>query len=370
MTPHRIDRSAAVLASPEQTLQWQPGEWADLVAQARQAGLLARIALLMRSTFEVEHWPTGVSGHFDSALRLCRAQQLEIHRETGYIRKALGELQAPVVLLKGAAYVMADLPPAAGRVFGDVDILVPKASLARAESQLVMHGWITTHESAYDQRYYRKWMHELPPMQHVHRRTMLDVHHAIVPDTARLRPDSRKLFERAVPLPGRGNLHVLSPEDMVLHSMTHLFTNDDMSYALRDLSDMDLLLRHFGERGDFWGVLLRRAIELDLARPLYYGLLHAQRLLSTPIPLACMQEASHAAPGVLTGRVMAAIWSRALRSPHPGAAARLGGAALFALYLRGHWLRMPPMMLARHLCMKASMRWQEVAAQRADKPTA
>jgi hypothetical protein len=50
---------------------------------------------------------------------------------------------------------------------------------------------------------------------------------------------------------------------------------------------------------------------------------------------------------------MDAIWLRALRSPHPSAAAPLAGAALLALYVRGHWLRMPPLLLARHLTIKA-----------------
>jgi hypothetical protein len=34
------------------------------------------------------------------------------------------------------------------------------------------------------------------------------------------------------------------------------------------------------------------------------------------------------------------------------------GLALFALYVRAHWLRMPPGMLARHLAVKAATRPQ------------
>jgi hypothetical protein len=29
----------------------------------------------------------------------------------------------------------------------------------------MLAGWAATHHDAYDQRYYRQWMHELPPMQ-------------------------------------------------------------------------------------------------------------------------------------------------------------------------------------------------------------
>ncbi len=86
-------------------------------------------------------------------------------------------------MLKGAAYLVADLPSSAGRLFSDVDILVPKPRLPEVESHLTMHGWMTTHHSGYDQRYYRERMHELPPMEHVHRGTTIDVHHTILPET-------------------------------------------------------------------------------------------------------------------------------------------------------------------------------------------
>ena len=34
-------------------------------------------------------------------------------------------------------------------------------------------GWATTHHSPYDQRYYRTWMHELPPLRHAVRGSIL-----------------------------------------------------------------------------------------------------------------------------------------------------------------------------------------------------
>ena len=57
----------------------------------------------------------------------------------------------------------------------------------------MLGGWATTHHDPYDQRYYRRWMHELPPMLHIRRMTLLDVHHAIVPATADLKPSSEAL---------------------------------------------------------------------------------------------------------------------------------------------------------------------------------
>ncbi len=344
-----------VLRGAAPTAGWTPRLWSLALQQARAAGLLGRLAHRLGASVDAPRgpWPAEVDGHFESALRVSAAQRLEIEREVAYLRAALAGLGAPIVLLKGAAYVMAGLPAAAGRVFSDLDIMVPKQVLARTESALMMAGWMSTHHNAYDQRYYRQWMHELPPMQHVRRQTTLDVHHRILPETARRRPDPAAMFARALPVAGAPGVHVLSPPDMVLHAMTHLFFNDDMSHALRDLSDLDLLLRHFASDGRFWAELHERAERLDLRRPLFYGLRYTQRLLATPVPESALAASSPFGPAAALRSAMDAIFLRALRSPHPGATRRGHAAALFALYVRGHWLRMPPLMLARHLTIKA-----------------
>jgi hypothetical protein len=108
----------------------------------------------------------------------------------------------PVILLKGAGYVLAGIRAARGRMFSEVDVLVPRVRLADVEAALMLAGWATTNPSAFDQLYFRQWMHGLPTLQHIRRQTVLDVHHAILPDTARLKPSSRKLFEAASLLNG------------------------------------------------------------------------------------------------------------------------------------------------------------------------
>ncbi len=355
--PRGRDLVVEALTCPAaQVARWDTADWTSLFQQARGAGLLGRVAQRLSDIWpaaEASPWPESFAGHVASSQRLMRAQRAEVERELGHITQALADLGAPVIILKGAAYLAAALPPGRARLFSDIDILVPKYAIAQAESRLMLHGWTTTHDSAYDQRYYREWMHELPPMQHMHRGTTLDLHHNILPETARLKPDGRHLVEAAVALPGQPGLHVLAPADMVLHSMTHLFMNEEMSHALRDLSDLDLLLRHFGHTSGFWARLLQRAKLLDLERPLHYGLRHVVRLLGTPVPEHVADVSARSAPPAPVRPVMDAIWSRALRCPHPGASLRGTAAAMLALYVRGHWLRMPPWLLTQHLTIKA-----------------
>jgi Uncharacterised nucleotidyltransferase len=359
----RTDRRellTTALREPASAARWPVADLSLLLHQARRAGLLGRLADRMGGCAGA-HWPPALEAHFEAARRVTRAQQAEIRREAAYLAAALLDIDVKVVLLKGAAYVVAGLPAASGRVFGDIDIMVPRAALDAVEARLSATGWVSTHTSAYDQRFYREWMHELPPMAHSQRGTSLDVHHAIVPLTARLKPDAASMFARAVPVPGQPKLFVLAPDDMLLHSMTHLFMNDDTRYALRDLSDLDLLLRHFAE-GDpgFWTRLIERAAAQGLGRPLHDAVGQLRRLMATPVPAAAWSamEQRFARPQPLRS-VMQAIWTRVIRSPHPSTARPGAALALGLLYVRGHWLRMPPWLLARHLTIKALRRHEE-----------
>jgi hypothetical protein len=67
--------------------------------------------------------------------------------------------------------------------------------------------------------------------------------------------------------------------------------------------------------------------------------------------------------------LMDSIWHRALRCPHPSAALAGSAAARFALYVRGHWLRMPPGMLARHLTIKALRLHKRTSVEPVTAPT-
>jgi len=343
-----------VLRAPQRVRTLDAAGWDLLLRQAWHADLGATLGLLLEDAGLMEAVPPAPREHFAWAAVLLARHRRGLRFEVDQIRRALDGLDLPLVLLKGAAYVMAGLPPAQGRMFSDVDILVPKERLLEVEAALLMHGWAGTHQDAYDQRYYREWMHELPPMQHVRRGNTIDVHHAILPETARVRPDPALLRADALPIAGSGALYTLAPHDMVLHSAVHLFSEGEWHHGLRDLFDIHRLLLHFGAAPGFWDGLVARAVRLELARPLFYALRYAMRLLGTPVPPAVLAEAQAAgSPGAPLLALMDALFLRALLPPHPSCADRVTAGALGALYLRGNWLRMPPVMLARHLFHKA-----------------
>ena len=107
--------------------------------------------------------------------------------------------------MKGTAYVAAGLIAGEGRHIGDLHH-GRAGRFAEVEWLLLgVGGWEWVKENAYDDAYYRDHMHELPPMIHKERDRMIDVHHTILPLTARPKPDAAAMFAiNPPPACGRG----------------------------------------------------------------------------------------------------------------------------------------------------------------------
>ncbi len=342
------------LARPRVLLDLSPTRWDELLCRARNTRLLGRLSAELEALGLLDSLPRQAVGQIRAELTAAEENARMVRWEVNRISRALRDVSAPVILLKGAAYVLAGLPPAAGRLCSDIDIMVPKETLAEVESALLRHGYEAAKLDPYDQRYYRTWMHELPPLWHSERQTMVDVHHTILPESGRVRPDPRALIEAARPL--RDGLFILAPPDMVLHSAAHLFQDGDLDGGLRDLVDLDLLFRHFGAGPAFWEGLVPRAIELSLARPLYYALRYCQVLLGCPVPVAVQQAVLVAEPSLPVRSFMDALTCRAVTPDGWDGPSFPTSSARFLLYVRSHWLRMPPWLLTRHLARKAMTR--------------
>jgi len=356
------DRVTSALRDPASIVAWSEGDWDRAVREARRAGLLARLGLLIAENNLGLYVPARARSHLEAANVLARKHGDDVARELRYIRAALGAVPHPVILLKGASYAAAGLPAAAGRLFGDIDILVPRAAIAATETALTASGWRGVKQDDYDQRYYRQWMHEIPPLQHRTRRTTVDVHHTIVPPTGRHAVDARRMIDWAIPAPNAPGFLVLSPPDMILHAAVHLFDDGEWTNGLRDLDDINRLLRHFASRGDFWPMLATRAVQLGLDRPLWYALRYAALLLGTAVPQDLLIGTGLRPPPALTLRWMDWVFVRALRPAHPNCALPGTRPALLFLYVRAHRLRMPLRLLVPHLLRKAVVKRLKPAA--------
>jgi hypothetical protein len=354
------------VARPASVPALAPAQWASLLSIARRAGLSIRLARRLQDGPGLAEVPAGPRLHLESALLTGASIARDMRTEVMRLQHALAAKQVRCVLLKGAAYLCADLPAARGRVFGDIDILVPQAEINVVEAALMAAGWISHDNDAYNQRYYRQWMHELPPLTHVHRGSTIDVHHTITPPTSTFRVDGAALLAAAQPAAPGSALWMLQPVDMVLHSAVHLFAEGEFDRGLRDLLDLHDLLLHFSaESPDFWSQLFSRARALGLQRPLHHALAQLSRWLGYRPPEAFRDEVDALRPAWLPRVMMGWLLGVALLPLHPMCHVRGEGLARWLLYVRSHWLRMPPHLLAVHLVRKA---WRRQFPAKTVKP--
>jgi Uncharacterised nucleotidyltransferase len=334
------------LRDPASTRSLDAAGWTALMAMARAEQLIGTLA----HRLSAEPVPDAIAHILSDALINAEHQRRTALWEAECARRALADYTGKVVLMKGTAYVAAGLTAGQGRHIGDLDIMVARDDLPQVESALLEKGgWEWVKEDAYDDAYYRDHMHELPPLIHKDRDRMIDVHHTILPLTAGPRPDAEAMLGDAklITLPddaGNPNLvfpsiYVLSKADMVCHSAAHLFADGDLSGGLRNLWDIHCLVSQFDDY-DFWYQLASRVKKHQLTETVWRALRLSHLLYGTSV----LRGWTYWQPGDkwfirrLTARDG---WGRQTRK-----------FTRLIFYIRSHLLRMPPLMLARHLFTK------------------
>jgi hypothetical protein len=324
------------LHEPSSVATLTADQWTSLVAAARAESMIGALA----HRVERQKLPPGIARLMENARADAARARTQALWEAEMARRALAPTGIPVILMKGTAYVAASLAAGVGRSIGDLDIMLPRDSLDAAQQALLGAGWEWVKEDAYDDLYYRQWMHELPPLIHKDRDRMIDVHHTILPLTAKPRPDAPAMVAASVAL--ENGLRVLAPADMVIHSAAHLFADGDLTGGLRNLWDIDRLLREFAGRSGFWKELNARSELHQLRGAVSRALRLAARLYGTPVD-AAVAGRPKLSDRLFEARLLARNgWGQPTRE-----------ALRFAFYVRSHLLRMPPLMLARHLLIKA-----------------
>ncbi len=304
------------------------GGWTGLLAAARAEQLIGTLAWRVEGLV----MPDAARRVLEDARATVEQGRLVALWEAEMARRALAATGMPVMLLKGTAFVAAGLSAGQGRQIGDLDILVPRDRIDEAEAVLIAAGWEWVKPDPYDDDYYRRWMHELPPLIHRERDRMIDVHHTILPLTARITPDAAALIVSGVPL--ENGLLVLPPEGMLVHAAAHLFADGDLQGGLRNLWDIRCLTDEFGDEA-FELKLAACAAQHGLTREVERALRLSSHLFGEGAGLTLADR-------FYARRLLARDgWGRPTRK-----------LTELAFYLRGHWLRMPPLMLVRHLWTK------------------
>lgn len=316
-------------------------EWSSIILHARRTQTLGQLTAQLTASGGLGEIPTAVSRHLAlsriTAQRRAEAAQWEI----GVIRRAISA-DTPVVLLKGCAYLLAKDANAEGRFFSDIDVLVPRSALGKAEAALTGAGWMPSQVEAYDRRYYREWSHEVPPMEHVRRHTVVDLHHAIIPPVSRYSVPTELLLASMEEVDT--GIYVLGTAERVIHCAIHLIQEGEASKVFRDLYDLHLLLEQHFPDSSKRAELYSRAHRLGLRRFVVAAVRAADSVFNTKL-------ATDAANSWLASCLLAAAAGSA-----PGAENQFSAhASRIALLAHSHWMKMPLSILIPHLFRKTML---------------
>lgn len=349
-----------VLKDPHTIKNLDDAQFDILTCQARSSSLLGRLYYLFTVHNLLSDIPHYVLWHYQAAAQITDRLKKNALREVQELSKALNERGIKTTFLKGAAYQVSGIDCHHGRLMSDIDILVDKMHLDTVKGLLLKFGWITTPMDDYDQQYYRQWMHEIPPLRHIERNTTLDIHHNILPLTNKNSPIASKLNTRVVNHEWCAEINVLIPTDMIIHSAVHLFTESEFNHALRDLSDLHLLITEFSiNNSEFAIQLIERANELGLSRYLWLALTLVKQVFDTEFEYSVIEKLKYKPPTKLHKNILLFSYTQVFLPDHRSCKTWKVGIATEILFWRSHLIKMPLRILVPHLIKKSYKRIKE-----------
>ena len=303
-------------------------DWAAVVRQADHHELGPLLFALFAEPGVVRP-PAEVLEQLETRYRRTEADNERKFDQLARVCVALRDEQVPVIVLKGAALAETVYERRALRSMSDLDVLVRREDLTRAEGVLWQLGYESRADYFGADEAFREHCHHLVPFEHRASEVAVEVHWNLVTAATGTVIDPDRLWERARPatLAGTDAL-VLAPEDFLLHLCLHATVSHRLEVKLRDLYDVALLLRRHGGGIDF-AEFLGRATGHGLRRCVYVYLELARQLLGAPLDRAWLHELrgdplDDCLVGVFRDRLLGAagtnpfqaLWGR--RAPGPG----------------------------------------------------
>jgi hypothetical protein len=254
-------------------------DWNQVVDTAAWHGLAPLLFKRLKKSEAQDCVPTDAWERLRLAYFASASRSGRIYRELGSVLRSLCNSGIPVVALKGAYLAEAVYGDVALRPMCDVDLMVPRAELPRAQAVLFDLGGAYQQSEHFDSFDWTGHHHARPI---VVRDMILEIHWTLVPPIGPVRIDTAGLWDRAHPVTIAGvEVLGLSPEDLILHLCLSL--SHQGFKGLKRLCDAAETIHRFHSEMD-WMQMRDRARECGASR--YVGLtLHlAKSMLGAAVP--------------------------------------------------------------------------------------
>lgn len=258
------------------------GDWSRPIAVANEHLVGPALFASLHAAGAIDDLPEDVRDYLELLHRCNVARNVALRRQLDQLLENLARGGIEAMLLKGArSFAVALYPDPGIRMFRDLDIVVQRDDVARAQAVLAALGYgvATTYESGHNA--VAEYTRPGDP-------GAVDLHVEIV-DVPHLL-GAAEMWERSIPVTvGAVACRTPSPTDAVLHHLVHAQIHFRGAFywgavELRQLYEFAALVRH-GDTDIDWPFILARLETHGLRAALESYALSALRLLGAPWPL-------------------------------------------------------------------------------------
>jgi hypothetical protein len=279
-----LGTGSAPPATPSRFPEWN---WDRLVQAAADEAILAAMHDSLNGVGVTHEFPTEVSNLFLTVKQLNQERNEQILADLKCISCALNKVGIEPVVLKGAAYLVSGIyPNLSTRYLADLDLLLDESHFPAALEIFRSQGYFceVAHpvETLIGNAY--------PPLCRAHS-VEIDLHRSLCMGVRKsLLPTSEVLSKSLLKQVDGVRFRIPSPEHLaihhIVHSQIHDFYRERIRPSLRNMYDMVLLQRRFGNDIDWLAIESRfRKNRQYTALALYLRDVESTLGVSGPLPI-------------------------------------------------------------------------------------
>ena len=255
-------------------------QWDSMVRKSILLGLGPLLAKRVRTAESRVVIPPAVRSRLREVYIGAAAVNLRLYQDLSDGLAGLREDDVAAIVLKGAFLAEAVYGDIALRSMIDVDLLVRREDVARAETSLLSVGYAR----------FQPWGRRRDFTLRGRSGTVVEIHSDVARWRAPFRINVSDFWDRARPARiADVETLALCPEDLILHLCVHASHAHRFEMCLRPLCDICETVRHYGGRVD-WSRLRFAAEQYGTGTYVYYPLLLTKRLLGADIPAETLSE--------------------------------------------------------------------------------
>ncbi len=263
-------------------------DWRELVQVSARHGVGPLLYDRLSTGASLLPVPDGVMQTLREAFLMNATRNALLYHDLAQAVTTLQQNGIRVAVLKGAHLAALIYPHIGLRPMADMDLLVPKEDLAKADTVLCGLGYATNRWQDIETQC-RASQHLVPFSKPPHPR--IELHWTLAAPTLPFQIDMAGILVRLRPATIAGvETHVLAPDDLLLHLCTHAAGHLPVPFChgFRTFCDLAAVLRHHRAELD-WAAIKGRAVGWRAGKGVYVALRLACELVQAEVPPTALE---------------------------------------------------------------------------------